>query len=185
MIFWTSSFHNVCDSPYTYCEFIDSFIHPVSSLLMRAPPPRISGDMQKILQLSKNYKIGDQYLYQNHTEIQIYGYELCPYKLPKYVPMRFFALEYFRQLISADLTHFCSAKKKSQLRIRNQLGPFIINKREAWEDADRILGEELKLKKIFWWAPYDPNSFISDKKVKNMLSAYKHSSILEIEQFAN
>jgi len=110
---------------------------------------------------------------------------MCPYKLPKYVPMRLFSLEYFRQLINADLTHFCNAKKKAQLRIRNQLGPFIINKREAWDDADKTLGEDLKLKKCFWWVPYDPNSFISDRKVRNRLSAYIHHRIPEIEQFAN
>jgi len=33
--------------------------------------------------------------------------------------------------------------------------------------------------------PYDPNSFISDRKVRNRLSAYKHHKIPEIEQFAN
>jgi len=167
VIFWTSVFHKIIESPYTYCEFIDLFIHPASSLLIGAPPSRLSGDIKKILQLSKNYRIGDWYFYQDHTEIRIYGCELCPYKLPKYVPMRLFSLEYFRQLINADLTHFCNVKKKAQLTIRNQLGPFIINKMEAWEDADKILGEDLKLKKSFWWVPYDPNSFISERIVKN------------------
>jgi len=99
--------------------------------------------------------------------------------------MRLFALEYFKQLINVDLTHFYNAKKEAQLRIKNQLGPFVINKREAWEDADKILGEQLKLKKSFWWVPYDPNSFISDRKVRNMLSAYVHHRILDIEQFTN
>ena len=97
---------------------------------MRTPPPRLVGDMQKILQLSKSYKIGHWYFNQNDIEIRIYGYELCPYKLPKYVPMRLFALEYFRQFISSDLTHFYAAKKKAQLKLRNQLGPFVINKNE-------------------------------------------------------
>jgi len=124
-------------------------------------------------------------LYQNHTKIIIYGCELCPYKMPKYVPMRLFALEYFRQLINADLTHFCSAKKEAQRGIKTQLGPFVINKREAWEDVDKILGEHLKLKKSFFWVPYDPNSFISYKKVKNRLSAYVHYRIPQIEQFSN
>lgn len=96
VIFWTSVFHHVSDSPYTYCEFIDLFIHPTSSLLMTTPPARLFGEMQKILQLSKNYSIGDSYFYQNNTEIRIYGCELCPYKLPKFMPMRLFALEYFR-----------------------------------------------------------------------------------------
>lgn len=57
--------------------------------------------------------IGDCYFYQNHIEIRIYGCEMCPYKLPRYVLMRLFALEYFRQLINTDLTHFHSAKKKA------------------------------------------------------------------------
>ena len=93
VIFWTSVFHEVHNSPYSYCEFIDLFVYPISCLLMRTPPARLSYDMQEILQLSKNYKIGDWYFYHNHTEIKIYGCELCPYKLPKYVTMRLFALE--------------------------------------------------------------------------------------------
>jgi len=141
VIFWTSIFHRIADTPYTYYEFIDLFIHPTSTLLIGAPPPRLSGDIRKILQLSKNYRIGDRYFYQNHIEIKIYGCELCPYKLPNYVPIRLFSLEYFRQLINSDLTHLYNAKKKAQLKIRNQLGPFILNKREAWEDTDKILGE--------------------------------------------
>ena len=45
VIFWTSVLHEVHNSPYTYCEFIDLFVHPISSLLMRTPPPRLSSDM--------------------------------------------------------------------------------------------------------------------------------------------
>lgn len=185
VIFWTSISHNVCEFLYTYCEFIDWFIHLASTVLIGASPPRLSSDMRKILQLSKQHKIGDQYLYHNHTEIIIYGCELCPYKLTKYVPMRLFALQYFMQLINANLTHFYNVKKKAQLRIRNLLGPFIIKKREAREEADKIIGEDLKLKKSFWWVPYDPNSFISDRKVRNRLSVYIHHMIPEVEQFAN
>jgi len=112
VIFWSSIFHD-CDSPYTYSEFIDLFVHPASTLLIGAPPPRITGDMKKILQLSKPYRKGGWYLYQNYTWIRIYGCELCPFKLPRYVPMRLFALEYFRQLIYGDLNHFCNVKKKA------------------------------------------------------------------------
>jgi len=181
VIFWSLVFHKTYEGPYTYCEFIDLFIHPASTLLIGHPLPRLTGDMKKILQLSKQYKIGDWYFYQNHTVIRIYGCELSRFRLPRYVPMRLFALEYFRQLINADLTHFCSPKKKAQQRIKNQLGPFIMHKTEAWEEADKILGEQLKLKKSFWWVPYDPNSFISDRKVRNKLSVYIHHRILEIE----
>ena len=78
VIFCTSAFHEVQNSPYSYCEFIDLFVYPVSCLLRITPAARLSYDMQKILQLSKNYKIGGWYFYQNHTVIRIYGCELCP-----------------------------------------------------------------------------------------------------------
>ena len=115
----------------------------------------------------------------------MYGCELCPFKLPRYVPMRLFALEYFRQIINADLTHFCNVKKKAQLRIKNQLGPYVINSRDAWKDAEKILEEHLRLKKSFLWMPYDPCSFISDRRVRNRLSVYVHHRISEIEQYEN
>ena len=123
------------DSPYSYSEFIDQFVHPATTLLTGVSPPRLSNEIRKTLQLSKSYKVGDWYLYQNHTVIRIYGCELRPFKLPKYVPMRIFALEYFRQMNNSDVIHFCNVKKKAQLRIKSQLGPFICNSREAEKEA--------------------------------------------------
>ena len=73
------------------------------TLLMGSPPPRLTDDMQRILQLSKAYSIGDWYFYQHHTVIRIYGCELPPFRLPKFVPMRLFALEYFRQFGFVDM----------------------------------------------------------------------------------
>ena len=124
VIFWSSVFHHVSYSPYTYCEFIDLFVYPATYLLSTDPPPKLTDEMQKILQLSKSYSIGDWYFYQNHTVIRIYGCELAPCRLQKYVPMRLFALEYYQQFNIADLSHFYGARKKSQLKIRHQLGPF-------------------------------------------------------------
>jgi len=49
VIFWTSVFHEVQNSSYSYCEFIDLFVYPVSCLLRRTPPARLSYDMHKIL----------------------------------------------------------------------------------------------------------------------------------------
>jgi len=185
IIFWTSVFHEINNSPYTYCEFIDLFIYPATSLLLITPPARLSAEMQKILHLSKDYSIGDWYFYQNHTMIKIYGCELSPYKLPNYVPMRLFALEYFKQFISSYLTHFYGARKRAQLKIRNQLGHFIFNKRKAWEEADKILRDQLMLKQSFYLAPYDPEHFISYRKVKNKLTGYVHHKIHEIQKYAN
>jgi hypothetical protein len=72
-------------------------------------------------------KTGDWYLYQNHTEIRVYGCELAPYKLPRYLPVRIFFLEYIRQMINSDDIHFVSLKKKQQLRIKGQIGSFVCN----------------------------------------------------------
>ena len=99
--------------------------------------------------------------------------------------MRLFSLEYFRQMINSDIIHFCNAKKKAQLRIKSQLGPFVCNSRDAGKEAKIILEDYLKLQKIFYWVPYDPNRFICDRRMKNKLSPYIHQRIPEIEQYAN
>jgi len=56
--------------------------------------PRINEEIQRILHLSDLAKIGDWYLYQNHTEIRVHGCEFLPYRLPKYLLVRIFSLEY-------------------------------------------------------------------------------------------
>ena len=99
--------------------------------------------------------------------------------------MRLFALEYFRQMINSDIVHFFYAKKKAQLRIKSQLGPFVCNSRDAGKEVERILEDYLKLQISFYWVPYDPNSFICDRRMKNKLSPYIHQRIPEIEQYAN
>ena len=79
---------------------------------------RINEEIQRILHLSDLAKTGDWYLYQNHTEIRIYGCEMAPYKLSRYFPVRIFTLEYIRQMINLDDIHFVAFKKKQQLRIK-------------------------------------------------------------------
>ena len=155
------------------------------SLLLSAPPPRLTDEMQRILQLSKAYNIGDWYFYQHHTVIRIYGCELAPYRLPRYVPMRLFSLEYFRQFGNADMVHFHSENKKVQLKVRNRLGPFIYNKREeAWQESNTIL-KCLELQTSFLWITYDPNHFISLRRVKYKLASYDHVRLPHIEKYAN
>jgi len=185
VIFWSAITHCSSASTYSYKDFIDLFVHPATTLLTGVAPPRISNEIKKTLQLSKVYKVGDWYLYKNHSEIRIYGSELCPFKLPKYVPMRLFALEYFRQMNNSDVIHFFNAKKKAQLRINSQLGPFICNSREAEQEAHKILEDHMRLQQSFYWVPYDPVGFICDKRMKNKLAPYFHRRIPEIEQYAN
>jgi hypothetical protein len=80
--------------------------------------PRINEEVQRIFHVSDLAKIGDWYLYQNHTEIRVYGCDLPLYNLPKYLPIRIFSLEYIRQMINSDEIHFVAFKRKQQLRIK-------------------------------------------------------------------
>ena len=101
------------------------------------------------------------------------------------MPMRLFALEYFRQFGFVDMLHFSGRGKKAQLKIKSQLGHFIYNERdEGWKEADTILGG-FGLQYSFIWKPYDPNNFITMRRLKYKLSAYGHYSLPQIEKYAN
>jgi hypothetical protein len=123
---WTSLLRKN-SSEFSFKHFIDQFYHPVVSMLSGWKEPRINEEIQRILHLSDLAKTGDWYLYQDHTEIRVYGCELPPYKLPKFLPVRIFSLEYIRQMINSDDIHFVAFKKKQQLRIKGQIGSFICN----------------------------------------------------------
>jgi len=99
----------------------------------------INDEIKRVLQLSKNNRVGDWDLYYDHTKIKIYGCQLTPYKLPIYLPMRIFALAYFRQIINSDEVNFPLARKKTQFKIKNQMSPFICNNREFGQEAEKIL----------------------------------------------
>jgi len=53
VIFWYAIFYSSFETPYSYNEFIELFIHPAITLLIGVSPPRISGDIKMTLQLSK------------------------------------------------------------------------------------------------------------------------------------
>jgi hypothetical protein len=59
--------------------------------------------------------------------------------MPKYLPVRIFALEYRRQMMNSDDIHFVAANKKQQLRIKIQIDAFICKSRSAGEEADNLL----------------------------------------------
>jgi hypothetical protein len=135
------------------------------------------------LHLSDQAKTWDWYLYQNHTEIRVYGCELPPYKFPKYLPVRIFALEYIRKMVNSDDIHFVAAKKKSQLRIKTQVGPFICNNISAREEIDNLL-KQMRFPLSFTWA-YDPFGVISELRIKQRSTPYVHTQRPEVERYMN
>jgi len=147
------------------------------------PVPRINDEIVKVLHLVDQATTGDWYLYQNYTKIRVYGCELPPYKLPKYLPIRIFALEYIRQRLNVDEVHFVATKKKSQFKLKAQVGHFICNTRETREEVDRLL-KEMKFGLSFTWS-YNPMGVISKLRVENKFTAYHHTTKPEIEQYKN
>lgn len=97
--------------------------------------------------------------------------------------MRIFSLEYFRQIINSDEVNFLAARKKTLFKIKNQLGPFICNKREVGPKADKIL-QQMKFRNGFMWQ-YDPHGVINKLRIKEKLGPFIHHPRPDIEQFAN
>ena len=135
------------------------------------------------MHLSEKTKIGGWYLYQNYTKIMIYGSELAPYKLHKYVPMRIFSLDYIGKMINMNEVHFVSSKKKSQFKLKAKVGSFICNTRSACTEVDRLL-KNMNLQPSFTWY-YDIFGIISTLRVQLKETPYNHTPTLELEKFMN
>ena len=96
--------------------------------------------------------------------------------------MRIFALEYFRKIINSNEINFLSAKKKTQFKIKNKLGPFICNNREARQEANKIL-QHMNFKSSFM-CQYDPNGVINKLRLEFKLSPFIHDPRPNIERYA-
>lgn len=182
VVCWTCLVHKF-STTFTYKDFIYSFVYLIMNMLTSNTQPRISLDIKRVLQLAKNSKVGDWYLYQNHNEIKVYGCQLAPYIFPKYLPMRIFSLECFRHIINSNEVHFLFSRKKTQFKVKNQLGPFICKNREARPEAVRLL-QQMKFKNSFIWK-YDLHGVISKLRLKVKLGPYIHHPRPDIEQFSN
>lgn len=168
---------------FTYKQFIELFIHPTINLMSNTPVPRISDEIVKVLQLVDQAITGDWYLYQNYIEIKVYGCELSPYKLLKYLPIKIFSLEYIRQRLNANEVHLVAANKKSQFKLKAQVGPCICNTKATWEEVDRLL-KEMNFGLNFTWS-YHLMGVISKLMVEKKFTTYHHTARLEIEQYKN
>ena len=152
-------------------------------MLTNTKQPRINDEMKNILHLSEQTKTGDWYLYEKHTEIRVFGSNLLPYKLPKYVPLSVFTLEYIRKILNSNSINFLAAKKKTHFKLKNQLGPFIFNHRDVEAEALKQL-LEYSFEERFPWN-YDPQGILSKMRVKCKLTPYIHETKPEIDKYAN
>ncbi len=74
-------------------------------------------------------------------EVRLYGASVKPYRLPKFVPMRLFALEFIRQSLKVDQVHFVPMKKGYLFKLRRIVVPFIVNTRQATQEVEKLLGD--------------------------------------------
>jgi hypothetical protein len=93
---WTSLVRKN-STEYNFKDFIDQFIHPVVCLLNNNTEPRVSEEIQKVLHLSDQAKTGDWYLYQNYTEIRVYGCEFASLQIAQIPPSEDFCTRVYKE----------------------------------------------------------------------------------------
>ena len=92
-------------------------------------------------------------------------------------------MEYIRKILNSNSINFLAAKKKTQFKLKYQVGPFICNHRDAGiEVAKQLL--EYRFEESFSWN-YDPQEILSKIRVKCKLTPYIHEKKPEIKQYVN
>jgi hypothetical protein len=95
-----------------FTKYVNRFMSTAYTIIHEEVPPRLFPEFKKLLQLSLDTKVGDWYLFQNHTEIRIYGSEAQPFLLPVFLTMRIFSLEYIRQRLNLIIFIFLQRNKR-------------------------------------------------------------------------
>ena len=113
----------------------------------------------------------------------MYGSSLAPYKLPIFVTTRIFALEYLRQILNVDEINFIASKKKTQFKLKIQIGPFIVNNKKAANEI-KVKLKEYNFPCSFTWK-YDPQGILSAARVKCKLPVSLHDPKPHIERYVN
>lgn len=106
-------------------EFTSSFLPMAYKILNGTLPPTFLPKAQEFLQLSKDVRCGDWFVFEEHAEIRLYGASVKPYRLPKFVRMRLFSLDFIRQSLNVDQVHFVPMKRVISLNCLAQWDPLL------------------------------------------------------------
>lgn len=71
--------------------------------------------------------------------IRIYGSEKIPYKLPKFLTPRLFALEILRQTLDSDHIHFTCRNQAGTFKLPMTIGPFTVKNRNVSKLIEEIM----------------------------------------------
>jgi len=82
-----------------------------------------------------------------------------------------------------DELHFVSNKKKEQFKLKDNVGPYIVNTIATKKEVETIL-KQMKFKLSFTWS-YDPLGIISKLRVEQKSTPYAQTPRLEIEKYVN
>jgi hypothetical protein len=166
-----------------FSVYVNSFMSIVYTLFHEQSPPRIFPEIKKLLHESSETQLGDWFLFKEHTEIRMYGAEVKPFKLPSFLTMRIFSLEFIRQSLNVDEVHFIPRRKKTNFKPKREIGPFIVHSRSTLQVLETML-QELGLEQGTTWQ-YDPLGVINNKRLELDISTYKHQSKPDLEQIRN
>lgn len=122
--------------------------------------------------MRKDVRCGDWFVFEEHAEIRFYGASVKPYRLPKFVPMQLFALEFIRQSQNVDQVHFVPMKKGYIFKFPKIVGPFIVNTRQAAKEVEKLLGDMCLLQVVEW--AYDPHHIISKRRIESGYLEFVH-----------
>ena len=108
-------------------DFASQYMPIAYKILNGVHPPCFLPKAQEFLHLGASCKFGDWFVFEEYYEIILYGGNVEPYRLPNFVPMRLFALEFIRQSLNVDHVHFFPMKKGHMYKLPMSVGLFIVN----------------------------------------------------------
>jgi len=114
VIFWSDVVRSTANNE-GLMHFVSSFLSVAYSIINNYPPPCILPKAQYFLQLNKDVKVGDWFLFEYYAEIRLYGVEVAPYRLPTFVPMRLFIGIIIRQSLNVDQVHLFQQRRGTYL----------------------------------------------------------------------
>ena len=145
--------------------------------------PRVFPEMKKILQISQEKRIGDQFLFEQGTLIRLYGFVHQPYLFPAFLNPRFFSMELVRQRLIVENEHFLNFKKSIEIKYPWVVGPFVIKNKVSLPMIERLLKEM-----VFFTKPnvnYDPHHVISNSRKAMKINPFEHEEIVGLREASN
>ena len=109
----------------SFFTFSSTVVPAIYRLIFGVPMPRIGEELKAFLQNPRG-PVGDWFCFGDYTLLRIYGFEGEPFRLPKFIGKRLFALEFLRQRLAIENDNFIKHKKASALKFVFTMEPFVV-----------------------------------------------------------